>query len=231
MQASPGSPIAGMWLPRVTDKVLRVAFVTAQDLIRSADDVLGLLRSAEGKDWSAPATGLTWTCRETVEHMADSAFTIAGQLGPRPPVDDWVAFGWSRRRDNGLGSTIYGLDDASPDQLCQVVDSTTGMLAALVETRPASWRAYTAWGGESDPEGFCAMGVVELVVHLHDVSEPLGIDWKPDEDLCDRVLRRLSTDAPTGTPRWETLLWATGRGEIDGRERLTEWGWDGRPRV
>ena len=90
---APDPRIVPCRLPRVTDSVLRVATVTAQDLLQSADDVLGLLRSADRRDWSAPATGLKWTCRETVEHMADSAFTLAGQLGPRPPVDDWVAFG------------------------------------------------------------------------------------------------------------------------------------------
>src|SRR4029450_3744725 len=98
---APAHRSRGMWLPRVTDKVLRVAFVTAQDLIRSADDVLGLLGSAQGKDWSAPATGLTWTCRETVEHMADSAFTIAGQLGPRAPGGGGARVGGARGAGHG----------------------------------------------------------------------------------------------------------------------------------
>lgn len=209
------------------DMVLRVASVTAQDLLRTTDDVLDRLRSASDADWTVPATGLIWTCRETVEHMADALFTLAGQLGPRPPVDGWVPFGFSRRRENGLASTVYAIEDTPPGQVCQVVDATAGFLAALVETRPASWRAFTIWGGQADPEAFGAMGIAELLVHLYDVSAPLGIDWKPDEDLCDRVLRRLSTDAPTDTPRAQTLLWATGRADVDGRERLTEWAWDG----
>ena len=52
----------------------------------------------------------------------------------------------------------------------------------------------------------------------------------PPEALCDRVLYRLFPDAPAGTPRWETLLWATGRGELGGRARLAEWRWHGSPR-
>ena len=68
--------------------------------------------------------------------------------------------------------------------------------------------------GIGDPEGFAAMGVVEVLVHMRDVAAGLGIDWTPPEDLCDRVLYRLFPGRADRTPRWETLLWATGRGEL-----------------
>ena len=85
--------------------------------------------------------------------------------------------------------------------------------------------------GVGDPEGFAAMGVVEVLVHMRDVAAGLGLDWTPPEDLCDRVLHRLFPSAPTGTPRWETVLWATGRGELDGQARLGEdWRWYAAPR-
>ncbi|MEU4690245.1 hypothetical protein [Actinoplanes sp. NPDC023714] len=82
----------------------------------------------------------------------------------------------------------------------------------------------------ADAEGFAAMGVVETLVHLHDLAGGLGLEWTPPEDLCDRVLWRLFPDAPIGTGRRETLLWATGRGDLPGHERLTGWRWDANPR-
>jgi hypothetical protein len=45
------------------------------------------------------------------------------------------------------------------------------------------------------------------------------------------VLYRLFPDAPADTPRWDTLLWATGRGELAGRARRgEEWSWHSAPR-
>jgi hypothetical protein len=74
------------------------------------------------------------------------------------------------------------------------------------------------------------MGVVETLVHTHDVAEGLGVDWTPPADLCDRVLARLFPDAPTDTAPWPALLWATGRTELPHRPRRTEWRWYGAPR-
>ena len=74
------------------------------------------------------------------------------------------------------------------------------------------------------------MGVVETLVHTHDVAAGLGLEWTPPADLCDRVLTRLFPDAPAGGDRWQTLLWATGRGELPARPRQATWRWDGTPR-
>jgi hypothetical protein len=97
---------------------------------------------------------------------------------------------------------------------------------------PPGTRAYHIFGifGLGDPEGFAAMGIVEVLVHMHDVAAGLGIDWAPPEDLCDRVLYRLFPDAAGSTPRWQTLLRATGRGEVPGRARLARWRWYCAPR-
>jgi len=48
--------------------------------------------------------------------------------------------------------------------------------------------------------------------------------------VCARTLYRLFPDAPGGSEPWETLLWATGRAELPGRERRAEWRWYGEPR-
>jgi hypothetical protein len=74
------------------------------------------------------------------------------------------------------------------------------------------------------------MGVVETLVHTHDVAAALGIGWTPDAGLSGRVLARLFPDAPAGTDRWTTLLWASGRTELPGHPHLESWRWDGTPR-
>lgn len=102
------------------------------------------------------------------------------------------------------------------------------MLVAMVRTAPPEVRAHHVFG-VADAEGFAAMGVVEILVHLHDVALGLGFAWTPPADHCDRVLHRLFPGAPTGTDRWQTLLWATGRAELPGHAALAAWRWDGRP--
>ncbi|WP_233575930.1 hypothetical protein [Saccharopolyspora rhizosphaerae] len=84
--------------------------------------------------------------------------------------------------------------------------------------------------GTSDPEGFAAMGIVETLVHTHDVIEDLPLTWNPPAEVCTKVLDRLFPDAPTSTDPWTTLLWSTGRAELPGRPRLTTWRWYGTPR-
>lgn len=74
------------------------------------------------------------------------------------------------------------------------------------------------------------MGIVETLVHTHDLAQGLGFAWNPPADLCSRVLARLFPDAPESTDPWPALLWATGRDELPGRPRLTTWRWDGTPR-
>jgi len=54
--------------------------------------------------------------------------------------------------------------------------------------------------------------------------------WDPDPDVVRRALDRLFPDAPRDTDPWPTLLWASGRGDLPGRDRLTDWRWDGRVR-
>ncbi|HEX4092135.1 MAG TPA: hypothetical protein VHZ33_25750 [Trebonia sp.] len=204
--------------------------VTAADVELAVGLAADALAGALDQDWHVPAGGLEWDVWETVEHIADDLFAYAGQLGPRrPPLDTHVPFAWRQSRPEAPLLTIAG--DASTDNagLVQVLEACGTFLSAVVLAVPADRRAHHIFG-VADPEGFAAMGVVEVLAHMQDVAAGLGIGWAPPEELCDRVLYRLFPDAPTGTPRWETLLWATGRGELPGRVRLTDWRWYGAPR-
>jgi hypothetical protein len=205
--------------------------VTAGDVQHAVRLAVTTLRGADAPDWSAKAGSLEWDCWETVEHLADDLFSYAVQLGPeKPPLDTHVPFAWSRKKPDGPPNAIFADRDAGPAGLLQVLEASGALLTAIVRTTPPTVRSHHVFGA-ADPEGFAAMGIVETLVHTHDIAMGLGIGWTPPVDLCDRVLARLFPDAPTDTDRWPTLLWATGRAELPGRPRLTKWRWYGTPRA
>ncbi|TMR10155.1 hypothetical protein ETD86_40690 [Nonomuraea turkmeniaca] len=204
--------------------------VTADDLDEAVRLALDVLRQAPDDAWEGKAGSLEWTCWETAEHLADDLFAYAAQLGLRtPPLDRYVPFALISRRQGGPTETIRADLEAGPTGLLQVLDACGAMLAAMVRTTPPGIRGHHGFGA-SDPEGFAAMGLVETLVHTHDLAEGLGLSWTPPRDMCARVLARLFPDAPGDTDPWATLLWATGRAELPGRPRLTGWRWHGAPR-
>jgi hypothetical protein len=188
------------------------------------------LASAAELDWTVPAGGLDWTCWETVEHMSDDLFTYAVQLGPAAPsMTTHVPFGWQRRHADGPPLTVFVDPAEGPRGLLQVFEACGALLSAMVTVVPAQRRSFHSYG-PSDASGFAAMGVVEVLVHTHDVALGLGLDWTPPADLCAAALRRLFPDAPAGAQPWPTLLWACGRADLPGHPARTEWTWDGSPR-
>jgi hypothetical protein len=203
----------------------------AADVDRAVDAAVAALTPALAQDWHVPAGALEWDCWETVEHVADDLFAYAGQLAPRrPPLTTHVPFAWQRRRPGAPASTIFADPEAGQPGLLQVLEACGTFLSAVVRTAPPQTRAHHVYG-VSDPVGFAAMGVVETLVHLHDVAAALDIDWNPPSDLCARALTRLFPNAPTDTDPWPTLLWATGRADLPGHPRLTDWRWNGTPRL
>ncbi|MDQ0989588.1 maleylpyruvate isomerase N-terminal domain-containing protein [Streptomyces sp. V3I7] len=204
--------------------------VTADDVDLAVRLAVGILRDAPPAGWGGKAGSLEWDCWETVEHLAGDFLFYAVQLGPQsPPLDTHVPFALRQKRPEGPPNFIFAEHDAGPAGLLQVLEASGALLVAMVRTTPQRVRAYHA-SGVSDPEGFAAMGVVETLVHTHDLAEGLGLAWTPPSDLCSRVLARLFPEAPQGADPWLTLLWATGRAELPGHPRLTTWRWDSTPR-
>jgi len=204
----------------MSDTSLPVIAADVDSAVRLTIETLG---EAQNVDWDGKAGPMEWTCWETVEHIADNLFFFAAQLGPRVPATDRsVPFAWARHRPGGPGLVIFADRAAGPAGLVRVVEACGALLVATVRTRPPQVRAYHD-AGVLDTAGFAAMGILETLVHMHDVAEGLGLTWAPPADLCDRVLARFFPDAPTDADRWVTLLWATGRAELAGRPRLTEW--------
>jgi hypothetical protein len=81
------------------------------------------------------------------------------------------------------------------------------------------------------------MGVVETLVHTHDLAAGLGLapggaGWKPPADLVARSLQRIFPDAPEAAEAdpWSALLWCTGRLDLPGRGRRSSWRWYAAPR-
>ncbi|MEU5667823.1 hypothetical protein [Streptomyces longwoodensis] len=206
------------------------ASVTADDLDLAVQLAVMLLREAPDGAWESKAGSLEWDCWETVEHLSDDLFAYAAQLGPRtPPSNGEVPFLWESRRPGGPANAVHADRAAGPAGLLQVLEACGALLVAMVRTTHPHVRAHHVHGA-SDAEGFAAMGIVETLVHTHDLAQGLGLPWNPPADLCARVLARLFPDAPTTTEPWATLLWATGRADLPGRPRPTTWRWDGTPR-
>lgn len=203
--------------------------VSADDLELAVQLAISVLRTAPPDAWDAKAGSLEWTCWETVEHLSDDLFAYAAQLGPKtPPMDGDVPFVWESRRPAGPANVIHADRAAGPDGLLRVLDACGGLLAAMVRTVSPDVRAHHVFGA-ADAEGFAAMGIVETLVHTHDLAEGLDLPWDPPADVCSRVLRRLFPDAPHDTAPWPTLLWATGRADLPGRPRPASWRWYGSP--
>lgn len=206
------------------------ADVTAVDVTAAVTLVLDAFRDVPDDGWDGPAGSLAWTCWETVEHMADDLFAYAFQLGPADPsLDRYVPVVAEPRRAGGPANTIFAERGTGTAGLLEVLETCGAVLAAMVGAAPDDRRAYQVYG-VSDPAGFAAMGVVEVLVHGHDLAGGLGRAWNPSGPLCARVLTRLFPDAPGDTDPWSALLWCAGRIELPGRPRRTGWRWDGTPR-
>ncbi|MEU0137759.1 VOC family protein [Streptomyces sp. NPDC006296] len=203
--------------------------VTADDVALAVRLAVDTLSGAAGRDWRVPAGGLTWDCRETVDHLSDDLFAYAVQIGPRrPPQDREVPYRYAPAREGGPVLSVSANPEAGTAGLLQTLEASGALLTAMVRTTPSDVRAHHVCG-LSDPEGFAAMGVVETLVHTHDVAAGLSLSWTPPRDLCDRVLARLFPDAPDDEDRWTVLLWSTGRADLPGRDRVTSWRWHGAP--
>ncbi|WP_346101087.1 maleylpyruvate isomerase N-terminal domain-containing protein [Nonomuraea maheshkhaliensis] len=203
--------------------------VTADDL----DEIVGLavavLADTTEPAWNAKAGDLEWTCWETAEHLADDLFAYAVQLGlTTGPLDVYVPFAAQSRRSGGPRNSVHADRASGVTGLMQVLQSSGALLSAMVRTAPPHARAHHVFG-PADAESSAAMGLVETLVHTHDLAQGLGLGWDPPGEICARVLNRLFPDAPRDTEPWATLLWATGRAELAGRPRLTRWRWHNEP--
>lgn len=171
----------------------------------------------------APAGEVSWSCWRTAEHVVDDLVAYALQVASGARLD-YVPITGPR----GESEVVRVAPASGPAGLAEALTASAELLATQVEAAPPELRAYHPFG-LADPPGFAAMGVVEIVVHAHDILVGLGLPPQAFPDgLAERALARLFPDAPRDTEATPDalLLWCTGRVALPGRERLTRWRWD-----
>ena len=173
------------------------------------------LRPAVDRDWTeVKASGLEWNCHETAFHIAEDLIGYAANLAGRAK-DDYVPF--EITLDEGTDNT----------GLLHVIEATGALLAAAVRTAPREARGFHPYPFRSaNREGFAAMGIAEVLAHTYDIAGGLGLEYEPPAALAESVLTRIFPHVQPGPDHWRTFLWATGRGELPGRARLTKWRWN-----
>jgi hypothetical protein len=172
-------------------------------------EMASVLEPAVGGDWSVRAGPLAWTCSETGVHVAQGLLKYACQLVVHA-TDSYLPFELKLR------------SDSSPLEVLTLIRACGRLLADALRSADADLRAWHY--GMADSTGFEAMAVGEILLHTYDITRGLGLAWDPPEQLCTLVLRRLFPDAPPGDPA-SVLLWATGRGDLEGHQPVTEWVW------
>ncbi|MET9699749.1 GNAT family N-acetyltransferase [Streptomyces sp. NPDC006529] len=193
-----------------------MTIMRAQHIDEAVSLTTAALRGVADRDWSVPAAGLDWSCYDTAVHVAGDFTAYAGQLAARA-ADGWVPF------------EITADPGTTPAGVVRIIEATGGILSAAVATSPSEARAWHPYGA-GGADAFAAMGVLEALVHTHDVLDGLGsAGWEPSAELCAAVLDRLFPHAPRTAAPWPTLLWATGRGDLPGLPRLAAWRWHADP--
>lgn len=197
--------------------------VTVDDLDAAVDAVLAALAPAVDADWSVSAGGLEWSCRQTIEHVADDMVLYAALV--------------TSRAQSRYPSMLVTLDeDAAPPDYLEVLAACGRILSTVVRAMPPDVEVWHT-SGFADPEAMAAMGVAELLLHAYDICGGLGLEWAPPPGLAARVLARLFPRVALERPAmaggsvdgrpvdWATLLWATGRISTPTRQRLPSWRW------
>lgn len=188
--------------------------VNGDDVLAAAGECRRLLEPALAADWDVPVPGLDFTVASVVAHAVNGPLWYAVDLWGGPEEND--AFELHVRRGAASRALLAGLRAAA--RVC----------AASVDAAPADTRGFHP-AGAADPSGFAAMACDELLVHTDDAARGLRLRFTPDPGLAGRVLARLFPWHPPGDDPWQTLLWANGRIDIEGRPSQQGWRWHSAP--
>lgn len=181
------------------------------DLLTAAALTRRTLAPALDRNWSVRAGDLDWSCRRTLDHIADSLALYAAYLATRARDRLPIA----RSGDPSL---------ALPD-LLTVVEAAAAVLTEVARVAPPGTRAFHP-AGLADISGYVALGCEEILLHTDDIAQGLGLPFRPPDDLTSRVLTRLFPWAPAEGDVWAALRWATGRAALPDRPRLgPDWYW------
>jgi hypothetical protein len=179
---------------------------SAADLLAAASAAQELLGRVP--DFAAEVPAMDGDVRKVVVHVASCLTWYAHDLVAGPPEAAGFLPRWP--------------DDAVPADLVRELGVTAGVLARVVATATPDDRGWHPWG-VADAAGFAAIGIAELALHAHDVAAALGLLWTPPAGPVAATLARLFPDVPADGDAWAAMLWASGRGDLPGRERVADW--------
>ena len=185
--------------------------LTSEDLRRAVTVVATTLAPHVAADWSLNAGDLEWTCRQTLDHSVHAVLWYAANLAtlstePRQHVR-------------------YGDPNGPIARLLDALVSGGHILARVAEATPPGGVGYHG-DGMADATGFLAMGCDEVLVHANDICLGLGVEFRPPDDVCERLVPRLFPWAPECDDPWARLLWCNGRLAVLDRSRLgPRWSW------
>ncbi len=163
------------------------------------------------RDWSISASGLEWSCRQTLEHIPSAQLFYASQLA-------------AQAKDR-LPRLRGGEDQLTVAETLLSVEVNASILEHVIRAAPASARAFHP-AGMADPSGFAGMSCDEILIHTLDITAGFGVDFQGPEEICAKVLSRLFPWAPKDVGPWDALRWANGRLALPGVEPLdANWYW------
>jgi hypothetical protein len=113
-------------------------------------------------------------------------------------------------------------DDLPPAALAAQVAVAAEVLARVVDAAAPQERGWHPWG-VSDAAGFAAVGAAELLLHGDDLAGALDLPWDPPAPVAAAVLDRLFPGVAPHPDPWTALRWATGRADLPGRARVSDW--------
>jgi hypothetical protein len=181
--------------------------MTPESLPIVAASVVETLGPATSADWNRQAGPVDWSCRTTIEHVGHAldryTLYLAGTVQQRLPF------------------SLVSHPECSPADLLRMAELRGMALTAVARSAAPETRAYHSFG-RPDPEGYIAMGCVEMLVHTHDIAQGLGVQFSPPADVVREVLARLFPWAPSDSDPWQTMQWATGRADLAGRASLDD---------
>ena len=167
----------------------------ADDLAQAVRLMSATLGPLTGRDWSAAAGTLDWTCRQTLAHIGHDLLAYAAQVA-------------GRAQDTYLPLDLVVRDDAPVPAVLAAAEACGGLLVAALRTAPPDMRAWHF--GPCDAGGFAALGAAEILLHTYDITCGLRVEWSPPGPLSAAIRDRLAPDAPGPDPA-QALLRHTGR--------------------
>jgi hypothetical protein len=166
------------------------------DLLALSEFVAASWERGLGRDWSARAGTLEWSCTRTAEHAYDAVLAVGFFLA-------------SRRQDRypEMGGVINTGKTPWPSQLIEAMSIAGRMVAGVVATAPEDARAIIWRRPEptvAPPSEFAPRAALEMILHGHDVAAGLGVKYEPPEGLVIRL-----RDHTRGWPHWSAPGWHT----------------------